>query len=901
MKDPADVVLQWKTASKTHPSLQTRLNDIDFCIQTLRGIQRFPITIVPIGDSIDQLRERLDRLKSDDSIYQTLRKTPFSLQLLSFCYIFLSVNTSQEEEQLLGKLREKLKNGHTHPVEAIFPASHVCDTVGGKDLNDLSEMVRDTSLLVNGISEHPLFKYFVDQALIINDPYVKGQLVKRLSHSPSTDENTEDLESNLPGQPNPSVRSVVSNLLMFDMCIKQWCAETLKNLHLRQRRLNTASNTKVNKHTVSKNLDTLSFSSQQCEHRFAMTLTYFQSDKEMSEQLNRWYGLKDSKKSALREGALLNLSLWCDCPLDILPSDSENNVFDITPYSSSPTPPSPNGSITEDNKTDYRKTWKHRLEKQFQEVEVTPTHFQRELLQRYREQNNQSRPYENAANGVATAMRETAQVVEVINSDAFTFNEDLLRSFIGDRNIFVVGVMGTQSAGKSTVLNYVMRLYCATSAAACTKGVFGALLPLEENIGDATHLLVLDVEGMEGAHTSASRDQRMMQFVMSACDVVLYVTSNNLSVAIEMLPLVMLQIEQLHENKFPPDFMFVFNKQPRGVVAEATGSKGSSKDDEAVSQLLEEVGKVISGCENELAEIKSKGEDRVNLSQYVRMNKFPLWLTSFHDESSRIEFANYARIVRGRLLNILRKRVLDGQSARYGPEYVQRRGSIWMAIQKGSPSEFRTILEYRCHSAMSAAEYAYQEHIQNKVFSEMNEEIAKLSDMKVDTKFMVKLKEIEDALHNLDVDYLVSDTTSNEPSKNKIETEWEIFVDQNHSEANHFGEISKEKRKNSANSLISWFRLQITVFNNRLSSKSRAATLVRVFEEEGDALLNELRGMLSNSSADKAFSSEDHASTTERCKEAIKTAVLKYKEKLEEIVMSVIDSSAMGSNPDTYI
>lgn len=898
LKDPANVVTRWKVASKTHPSLHTQLNDVDFCVQTLREIQRFPITTVPPGESIDHLRLQLHNLKSDDFIYKTLRKAPFSLQLLSFCYIFLSVNSSKEEKEVLRLLREKLKSGHTHPVEAIFPASHVCDTIGGKDSNGLSEMARDTSLLVNGISEHPLFEYFVDQALIVNHPSVKEQMVKHFSRSPSSDDHSKHIDC---GEPTPYSRSVVSSLLMFDMCTKQWCGETLQLLHHRQRRLNTACNTKVNQHTVSKMLDTLSFSSEDSEHRFGMTLSYFQYDKEMSEQLRRWYDLKESENSKLREDALLNLSLWCDCPLNTITSDSESNDKNGTTGSLRSKNAQPSSNADDEDKTDYRKIAKLRLERQFQEVEVTPTHFQRELLHRYREQSNESRPYEDAANRVANAMRETAQVVEVINSDAFTFNEDLLRSFIGERKVFVVGVMGTQSAGKSTVLNYVMRLYCATSAAACTKGVFGALLPLDEMIGDASHLLVLDVEGMEGAHTSGSRDQRMMQFVMSACDVVLYVTSNNLSVAIEMLPLVMLQIEQLHENEFPPDFMFVFNKQPRGVVAEATGGKGSKIDYEAVSKLTEEVDKVITGCESGLAEMKSNGDEKVNLSQYVRMNKFPLWLTSFHDERSRIDFANYARIVRGRLLNILRRRVVDGQSARYGPEYVQRRGSIWSAIQKGSPSEFRTILEYRCHSAMSAAEYSFQEYLQNGVFSEINEEMAKLSDMKVDKNFMTKLKSIEDDLSNLELEYLGSDTTSSELTKNKLEMDWERFVDKNHTEANHFGDISKEKRKNSGNSLISWFRLQITVFINRISSKARAASVVQVFEEEGDALLNELRAMLSKSSATNAFSPKDQTNTTERCKAVIKSAVVKYQEKLEEIVQSVVDSGAMGSNPDTYI
>ncbi len=50
---------------------------------------------------------------------------------------------------------------------------------------------------------------------------------------------------------------------------------------------------------------------------------------------------------------------------------------------------------------------------------------------------------------------------------------------LASKKTLVVAIIGEQSSGKSTLMNYVWGTQYSTSAGRCTKGVYGALLPLK--------------------------------------------------------------------------------------------------------------------------------------------------------------------------------------------------------------------------------------------------------------------------------------------------------------------------------------------------------------------------------------------------------------------------------------
>ena len=49
---------------------------------------------------------------------------------------------------------------------------------------------------------------------------------------------------------------------------------------------------------------------------------------------------------------------------------------------------------------------------------------------------------------------------------------------IGSKKTLVISVLGEQSSGKSTLLNFLFGTQYATSLGRCTTGVYGSILPL---------------------------------------------------------------------------------------------------------------------------------------------------------------------------------------------------------------------------------------------------------------------------------------------------------------------------------------------------------------------------------------------------------------------------------------
>ena len=73
-----------------------------------------------------------------------------------------------------------------------------------------------------------------------------------------------------------------------------------------------------------------------------------------------------------------------------------------------------------------------------------------------------------------------------------------MKKSIGDKKLFVVSVVGTQSSGKSTLLNTMFGLKFAVSAGRCTKGLYCVMIPVDkQNVGvDYDYIVVIDTEGL---------------------------------------------------------------------------------------------------------------------------------------------------------------------------------------------------------------------------------------------------------------------------------------------------------------------------------------------------------------------------------------------------------------------
>ena len=92
----------------------------------------------------------------------------------------------------------------------------------------------------------------------------------------------------------------------------------------------------------------------------------------------------------------------------------------------------------------------------------------------------------------------------------------------------VVSIIGPQSSGKSTLLNYLFGCKFITSAGRCTRGVYGSLLELNKPVNNSKFMLLLDTEGViaaERTHISTSSsihfDRSLVLFCLSVSNIVI--------------------------------------------------------------------------------------------------------------------------------------------------------------------------------------------------------------------------------------------------------------------------------------------------------------------------------------------------------------------------------------------
>ena len=158
-------------------------------------------------------------------------------------------------------------------------------------------------------------------------------------------------------------------------------------------------------------------------------------------------------------------------------------------------------------------------------------------------------------------------------------NDKLMQTLGHEPKVFVVSVMGTQSTGKSTLLNTMFGCQLQTSSGQCTRGVHLQLARAENREG-IDYVLIMDTEGIRspeffGTEDSVSRDNRMATFAVLPANACIVTTVNEEDSAIkEVLPIVMLafkgsNIAQESAGRLSSLLFFVYCKvgtSPRDLV-----------------------------------------------------------------------------------------------------------------------------------------------------------------------------------------------------------------------------------------------------------------------------------------------------------------------------------------------
>ena len=126
---------------------------------------------------------------------------------------------------------------------------------------------------------------------------------------------------------------------------------------------------------------------------------------------------------------------------------------------------------------------------------------------------------------------DTGMLCQKWTDDLFSTLQNKLTNVVGrTAKVFVVSVMGTQSTGKSTLLNIMFGCRMRVSAGQCTKGVYMQLIKSNFN-KKFDYVLILDTEGLRapeffGEDWSIWKDNRMATLAILSADATIITTVN---------------------------------------------------------------------------------------------------------------------------------------------------------------------------------------------------------------------------------------------------------------------------------------------------------------------------------------------------------------------------------------
>ncbi|XP_063690953.1 interferon-induced very large GTPase 1-like [Bolinopsis microptera] len=166
---------------------------------------------------------------------------------------------------------------------------------------------------------------------------------------------------------------------------------------------------------------------------------------------------------------------------------------------------------------------------------------------------------------------DTGILCQKWTDDLFSTLQTKLTDIVGrTAKVFVLSVMGTQSTGKSTLLNIMFGCRMRVSAGQCTKGVYMQLIKSNFN-KKFDYVLILDTEGLRapeffGADWSIWKDNRMATLAILSADATIITTVNEDDIAIrEVVPIALLahkrsKIAEENSGRQPTKLLFAYSR-----------------------------------------------------------------------------------------------------------------------------------------------------------------------------------------------------------------------------------------------------------------------------------------------------------------------------------------------------
>ena len=183
-----------------------------------------------------------------------------------------------------------------------------------------------------------------------------------------------------------------------------------------------------------------------------------------------------------------------------------------------------------------------------------------------------------------------------------------------DPKIFVLTVLGTQSTGKSTLLNTMFGVQFPVSAGRCTKGAFMQLIPILLKNFPYDGLLLVDTEGLGAPEFKQdnTHDNEIATFVLGISDLAIINVRGELPTNIEnFLQVSTCALMRMSMVDFHPSVVFVHqNCDPSSKEKNLTGRHKFMKEmDEAVSTQARLIQKQdLFSCFQDIVDISLEDE-----------------------------------------------------------------------------------------------------------------------------------------------------------------------------------------------------------------------------------------------------------------------------------------------------
>ncbi|CAM4638179.1 unnamed protein product [Lepidochelys kempii] len=181
---------------------------------------------------------------------------------------------------------------------------------------------------------------------------------------------------------------------------------------------------------------------------------------------------------------------------------------------------------------------------------------------------------------------------------------DKLIEKLGDEKVFVLSVLGTQSTGKSTLLNAMFGLQFSVSSGRCTRGAFMQLIKVEENLKqdlNFSYILVIDTEGlraMEMANKqSFNHDNELATFVIGIGNMtVINIFGENPSEMQDVLQIAVQAFLRMKQVKLSPSCLFVHQN-----VGEITAKEQNMEGQRRFQEKLDEM--TVTAAQQEFCDV----------------------------------------------------------------------------------------------------------------------------------------------------------------------------------------------------------------------------------------------------------------------------------------------------------